>query len=81
MGFASREPQAWRDHAGMKSGLGLTCPLVDGPGEGKQYLGGTATLAFITPTLGFIREYPNRVACDWPVSGFPLLEEFVTPFG
>ncbi len=31
--------------------------------------------------LGPIREYPNRVLCDRPVSGFPLLEEFVTPFG
>jgi len=31
--------------------------------------------------LGLIREYPNRVACDGAVSGFSLLEEFVTPFG
>ena len=31
--------------------------------------------------LGLIRKYPNRVACDRPVCGFPLLEEFVIPFG
>ena len=31
--------------------------------------------------LGLIREYPNRVSYDRAVSGFPLLEEFVTPFG
>ncbi len=42
-----------------------------------------ATAAEIEETLsyGLIREYPNRVSCDRPVSGFPLLEEFVTPFG
>ena len=31
--------------------------------------------------LGLIREYPNRVSYGRAVSGFPLLEEFVTPFG
>jgi len=31
--------------------------------------------------LGLIREYPNRVSYDRAVSGFPLLEEFVAPFG
>jgi len=34
-----------------------------------------------TADLGLIREYPNRVSYDRAVSGFPLLEEFVTPFG
>ncbi len=38
-------------------------------------------LALEAGALGLIREYPNRVSCDRPVSGFPLLEEFVTPFG
>jgi len=31
--------------------------------------------------LGPIRKYPNRVACDCPARGFPLLERFVIGFG
>jgi len=31
--------------------------------------------------LGLIRKYPNRVACDCPARGFPLLDRFVIPSG
>ncbi len=31
-------------------------------------------------TLGLIRKYPNRVACDCPARGFLLLERFVIRF-
>jgi len=38
--------------------------------DGQQSLG----------NLGLIRKYPNRVACDCPACGFPLLERFVIRF-
>jgi len=41
---------------------------------------GTDHLSWLRP-LGLIRNYPNRVACDCPARGFPLLERFVMPFG
>ncbi len=31
--------------------------------------------------LGVIRKQTNRIACDCPARGFPLLERFVMPFG
>jgi len=31
--------------------------------------------------LGFVRKYPNRVACACSACGFPLLEGFVIRFG
>jgi len=40
-----------------------------------------ASVQRIAEALGLIRKYPNRVACDCPARGFPLLGRFVIQLG
>ena len=64
-----------RPHGDLQAGNLLERRKL-GPGRSVT----SASPIFQNGVLGLIREHLNRVACSRPVSGFPLLEEFVTPF-